>query len=342
MNLTAKLLGPNTGLATLMAELFEHLPDVSGGCEGVGARYWDRALIDPARDILGRSGKGFRALLLERCWRVAGGNDDGPPEILPLLIELLHVGSLVIDDIEDDSPMRRGEPALHRRYGVPIALNTGNWLYFVPMALLPRAPLGDDLRLSIYQDVSLAMLRCHQGQALDLSITIDGVPQREAPTLVARATQLKTGSLMELASVIGARSAGAPATTVERFARFGRELGIGLQMLDDWSGIANPSRIDKGVEDIRLGRLTWPWAWLAANSDEVAYASFMNQRRSMRDDEEIRLLIGLLRRRLAPIARQIVRGHLMDSIDDLQTAVDEAADLRPLTDDIQRLERAFG
>ncbi len=58
-------------------------------------------------------------------------------------IELLHNAFLVHDDIEDESEMRRGEPALHSLHGVPLALNTGD-----AMLLLSLRPLLDNRRTS--------------------------------------------------------------------------------------------------------------------------------------------------------------------------------------------------
>jgi len=339
VNLTERLLGPNTGLATLVTELFEQLPDVDGNALESGV--WDEALLDPARDILDRSGKGLRARLLERCFELAGGYRDELPELLPVLIELLHVGSLVIDDIEDDSPVRRGKPALHRRYGLPIALNTGNWFYFLPLALLSRVHLDDTLRLQLYQDISQALLRCHKGQALDLAINVARVSQSDLPGLVTRSTCLKTGSLMGLAATIGARSAGAPAKQVAAFARFGRELGTGLQMLDDWSSVSVEKRAHKGLEDVSLGRLTWPWAWLAQALDPPRFAN-LAARAADADQAHALSVMATMREELKATAPRRIHEHLANTIGDLQTVLGPAADLGPLKHDLESMERAYG
>ncbi|MDH3423758.1 MAG: polyprenyl synthetase family protein, partial [Gemmatimonadota bacterium] len=181
-------------------------------------------------------------MLLRRAWELSGGKADGPPELLLVLIELLHAGSLIIDDIEDDSQIRRGRPALHRLHGLPLALNTGNWLYFLALAVLARSGQSPDVRLALYEDVSMALMRCHQGQALDLSVRVTDLRRAEVSELVATSTRLKTGSLMELAATLGARSAEAPADQVVTMSAFGAELGVALQMLDDWSGIRLEAR----------------------------------------------------------------------------------------------------
>ena len=133
----------------LVSELMKELAEMReiGPHVDRAAGYLDAALFDPARDILSRDGKGFRARLLGHSWTLAGGRPGEMPNLLPVSIELLHAGSLVIDDIEDDSATRRGQPALHHRYGLPVALNTGNWLYFASMSCLSRLPCDDACRL---------------------------------------------------------------------------------------------------------------------------------------------------------------------------------------------------
>ena len=342
MSFTARLPEPDAGLVSSLAELLDELPASLGAEDAFDAGIWDAALLDPARDILGRKGKGLRARLLECSWHLAGGDPEGPPGMLPVLIELLHVGSLVIDDIEDDSPMRRGEPALHRRYGLPLALNTGNWLYFLPLALLPRLGLPDELRLALYEDISAALLRCHQGQALDLSVRITSVRRSEVPALVAGTTRMKTGSLMRLGAILGARTAGGSPEQIEAVGRFGVELGIGLQMLDDWSGIGVDDRREKGIEDIRLARPTWPWAWLGEEIDELGYAELVRQVRGLSIDWEAERVLQRMRTTLAPIAGGRIRSHLDGALAGLRAEFGECAQLEEIRQDVDKLERAFG
>jgi geranylgeranyl pyrophosphate synthase len=342
MNLAVRLLEAETDLAAQMTSLYESLPGRISDPDQLDPRFLDQALLEPARDIMARSGKGLRAQLLEHCWQLAGGDREGPPELLPILIELLHSGSLVIDDIEDDSPTRRGDVTLHRRYGLPIALNTGNWLYFLPLALLSRSNLDPELRLAVFGDVSTAVLRCHQGQALDISVKVSEVRRHEIPALVEQATRLKTGSLMELAARMGARAATGDAARVDALGRFGMEFGIGLQMLDDWSGIANESRREKGVEDLRLRRPTWVWVWLAEMCDDVTFADLMRTLERVSTVWEAEQLSRRLLEQLGSAPRQRVSEHLAGAIDELAEALGDSPEIKRMRDETERLERAYG
>ncbi len=297
-------------LVTSLSDLLADLPDTLWAEGQVHPGVWESALLEPAHDILRRSGKGFRARLLAHSWTLAGGSPGGLPELLPVAIEVLHAGSLVIDDIEDDSSLRRGEPTLHRRYGLPLALNTGNWLYFLALAFFSRLPLEAELRLALYEDVSVGLLRCHQGQALDISVPVTSLPRAEVGDVVSTTTRFKTGALMRLASVLGARAAGASPGVVEVIGEFGTEVGIGLQMLDDWTGLTVQARREKGIEDIRLARPTWPWAWLAGRSDQLAYAKTVRKARDASLDWEHDQVRERLRSLLAHVAPDLIRAQL--------------------------------
>jgi geranylgeranyl pyrophosphate synthase len=329
-------------LRSLVADFLAEAPAELAIDDTLHSRFLDAALLDPAHDILRRRGKELRSRMFESCWILAGGAPGEHPEQLPLVVELLHTGSLVIDDIQDDSALRRGEPALHRRFGVPVALNTGNWLYFLPLALLSRMGLSDTLTLRLYADISDAVLLCHKGQALDLSTHVAAVRQSEMPQLVAQATQLKTGSLMRLAALLGARTAGAEGERLAALARFGAELGVGLQMLDDWSGLTVEARRRKGLEDIKLGRPTWPWAWLAESSDEVSYANLAQQARRLSIDWEAEGLLLELQSRLHDTAPETIHLRLQCALDSLSATLGPAAAMEGLAQQIADLERAFG
>lgn len=323
--------------------LFEGMPDELWGSEaGVRSELWDEALLSPAREILCRSGKGLRARALHRSWELAGGSPDGPPDTLPLLIELLHVGSLVIDDIEDDSPRRRGGPAIHRTWGVPVALNLGNWLYFVALAVLARTELEPRIRLAAYEDISRSLMRCHQGQALDLSVRVSALPRDEVAAVVATSTLLKTGSLVKLASLLGARAAGADDAVVAAVGGFGSDVGVALQMLDDWSGVSVTRRREKGIEDLRLERLTWPWAWLAESADDRLWENAVRHLRSLAAGGSPEGLVDLIHEGLVDDAPCRIRRQLDRAAEGLGTHLADSPAYAAARADLDELERAFG
>ena len=233
---------------------------------------WERVLLGPVREILSRPSKQFRANLVQIAWRLCGGGAGGPPPALTAAIEILHAGSLVIDDIEDDAELRRGAPALHRSHGIPVALNAGNWMYFFAFSLIDRAPLPDAIRTAVHRAMLRGVLDCHRGQALDLGHDVTRVARGELRGVVVGATRLKAGALTRLATELGAIAAGADAAQLAAIGEFGSALGVGLQMLDDLSTVTAAARLDKSREDLWQLRPTWAWVWTAEQADAASWA----------------------------------------------------------------------
>ena len=99
-------------LAALLAREFEQrslLRLGEGAAASVPWHLFRSALYEPLHDFLSRPGKSVRAELLFSTYRLTGGK-GAPPAELGLFVEALHAGSLVVDDIEDDSLERRGCP----------------------------------------------------------------------------------------------------------------------------------------------------------------------------------------------------------------------------------------
>ena len=303
---------------------------------------WDRALLDPAREFLRRPGKGLRGRLVEIAWNLAGGAAGGPPEELCALVELLHAGSLVLDDIQDGSEERRGAPALHRICGVPVALNTGNWMVFWPLQLVDRLGLPPEAAAEAYRRLAGALVSCHQGQALDLSLPPHELDRAEVPEVVAMSTRLRTAALTELAATLGGLAAGAPPPAMERLAALGCALGLGLQMLDDLGGLVAEDRRGKGEEDLRLARPTWAWAWAAEVEDEAGFAALQAQGRQVAGGADPGPLRAQLAARVAALGRRRAREALRSAG---AVAIESFAGgpaVEQVTAEIELLERSYG
>lgn len=308
------------------------------------AKLWDRALAEPLREFLRRPGKEFRGRLVTASWYI-GGATEPPPLELPLLVELLHAGSLVVDDIQDESTYRRGEPALHCLYGVPVALNAGNWLYFWPFKLVKKLDLPATTQLALHELMTQTLMSCHQGQALDLTVRMGELAQREVLAAVNATTRLKTGALMAFAACLGAVAAGADQERIQTLRHFGMELGVGLQMLDDLGGITSERRCHKGHEDLVHGRPTWPWAWLSEQVDEVTCAHLFALARDVRSrDVHPEVLAERMRSSIGSFGQQRVREHLAQTLSNLRHALRHTADrglIARLEAELQRLERSY-
>jgi geranylgeranyl pyrophosphate synthase len=302
---------------------------------------WERAMLDPALAFLSRPGKNFRARMVARAWMLAGGGPDSMPAALPAVVEALHAGSLIVDDVQDEASERRGAPALHHLVGMPLAINTGNLLYCWALELLSTASLGAERELELYRRTVRTMLRCHQGQALDVSVRMFETPQYLIPSVVAASTDLKTGTLMELSSAMGAVAARADAKRVDALTTFGRALGNGLQMLDDLSGLLNPNGTEKAQVELRLARPTWAWAWLAMDLEPDDFDSLQQEGRAVADGQDPSGLIQRMALALDVTGRQRVHQHLEESLDEVQRSIGPSSYLVELRQEVEQLERSY-
>ncbi len=335
-----KAIAPTSLLQSSLVDLLDL--EVDGDLDGLPRHLWERALGDPARDFLRRPGKQFRSRLVYASWVSAGGAAHAMPSVLPQIVELLHAGSLIVDDIEDQAETRRDAPALHRVHGVPLALNTGNWMYFWALTLIERLPLESSIRADLTREACQAVERCHRGQALDLALKVSELSQGEIARVVRAASRLKTAALMELSAVIGAIALGAESAQVEALRRFGRDLGTGLQMLDDLGSITSPARAHKASEDLENDRPTWPWAWLASCCSASEYEQHIDRLKCvLRAEEAPEALAQALSERVAEAGRERVHSSLLLSLAELQAEFGDLDIIAEMRAEISRLEKSY-
>jgi len=128
-----------------------------------------RALSDPIWDLLDRGGKRWRAVLFLLFVEAFGDDPDSYLEYAAIP-EILHNGTIIVDDVEDGATHRRGDPALHHAFGTDVALNAGNAMYFLPLKIVTRNPgdLPADVRLDAYEMLMYELNRTHLGQGMDI------------------------------------------------------------------------------------------------------------------------------------------------------------------------------
>jgi geranylgeranyl pyrophosphate synthase len=335
-------------LETLLDDHFgdEHLAAVLGLDSPEALELSRRALLPPLVDFLARPGKQIRSRLVNHAFAIAHdilpSTASKPLGALTQLVEMLHAGSLIVDDVEDDAIERRGAPALHRTHGLPIALNAGNWLYFWPSLLLCRSGLPAATLLAIQDRVALTLVRSHHGQALDLSARVTELSRGQVRVAVDTTTQLKTGALFELSARLGALGAHATPTIEDALGRFGREVGCVLQMYDVYSAILSPARLEKACEDLRGVRPTWPWATLAGLLDDIDFADLQAMARGVEDGSIApERLVQRLRALLPPDSQIEAKRRLDAAIFSLREAVGDRPSVDRLIRDVRALEHVY-
>ncbi len=242
------------------------------------APVFESALLGPIAEFLNGSGKRLRTQILDFAFDAADAGRT-PPEVAEerrekgaFIIESLHAASLVIDDIEDGSLERRGVPTLHQKVGLPVALNAGTWLYFWPLEKIAAWGLSPVQEVRLYRLCINSLLRAHCGQAIDLGVGVETLPQDKVMETSLAAMELKTGAFMGLAAGLGGALADADDSTLEWLRDFGVALGVALQMFDDIGNLTKPGL--KQYEDLKLRRPSWIWACAAQGSRPEDYEAF--------------------------------------------------------------------
>lgn len=181
-------------------------------------------------------GKRIRPLLVLLCAQ-ASGADWRTALPAAAAVELLHNFSLIHDDIQDQSPLRRNRQTVWVKWGVAQAINAGDVMFtqaFASMQGLQRAGIPVETVLEAERALQLTCLRLTEGQFLDLSYeTREDLSLEDYWPMIGG----KTSALLACCAELGALAGGAPAQRREHFRAFGYALGLAFQVLDDWLGI---------------------------------------------------------------------------------------------------------
>lgn len=195
----------------------------------------NEAVAEPIWEFLDRGGKRWRpALFLLIC--EALGRKPSDLVDFAIIPEVIHNGTLIVDDVEDASTLRRGKPCTYIIYGLDIAVNAGNAMYYLPLLPLieKRADIGAEKLCKIYEIYVKEMINLSLGQAMDIAwhkclADADMVSEESYLQMCA----YKTGALTRMAVKVAAVLAGASDELIERLGRFAECVGIAFQIQDD-------------------------------------------------------------------------------------------------------------
>jgi len=281
-------------------------------------RLLEPSLRQPVRFAENASRKKLRAKVLELA-----SSMNASPEMseikernrkrLTSLIEDIHQGSLIVDDIQDGSRTRRNKPALHEVFGVPIALNAGNFLYFRALELSLEMELPPERILLLHKILVCAMREAHEGQAIDLGTNVEELEQMSVREVSIETARSKTGALLRASFGSGyLLNDSFSQCEFDALLRFGEEWGIALQQLDDighyLSSLEGKLPEGKAFEDFTLGRPTWVWAIAAQELEREEYEIYRALARRDPGGKIVRSLLldsGLLHQAASTVLDQL-------------------------------------
>ncbi|MBS3062686.1 MAG: polyprenyl synthetase family protein [Candidatus Diapherotrites archaeon] len=230
-----------------------------------------QAVSRPAWDLLDRGGKRWRPALLVLCCEAVGGSRKKALKFAAIP-ELVHNGTLIVDDVEDGSVKRRGKPAVHVKFGLDLALNAGNTLYYLPLYPLFHGSSGLNVKVksSVYDVYCEQMLKLSFGQAMDI-YWHNGKKKDVSEADYLQMCEYKTGALACMAAKLGAILGGGTAKQVKVLGRFAATAGVAFQIQDDVLNL-RPSTgwgKDRG-EDIVEGKRSLVFIHAVKHSPPVA------------------------------------------------------------------------
>lgn len=226
------------------------------------------AEFDPAIEgyvtyAIGGRGKRLRPVVALLSGGASGGMTSGHVD-LAVIVELIHIATLVHDDIMDEAERRRAQPTVNARWGNSLSVLLGDCLFAQALNLSTNFDNAEISRVIARAAREVCSGEIIQTQRrFDLHLAIDDY---------LRIVEMKTGSLFAAAAELGAVLNGADLETTRALKDFGRKIGAAYQIYDDCLDIAgNETDIGKTLgTDLRKGKMTLPILMLlrSAPSDE--------------------------------------------------------------------------
>jgi geranylgeranyl pyrophosphate synthase len=222
----------------------------------------NKAVAGPVWEFLDRGGKRWRpTMFLLVC--EALGKDPKDFVDYAIIPEIIHNGTIIVDDIEDSSEYRRGKPCTYKIFGLDVAINAGNAMYFLPLLpLMEKKKLSPQKSSRIYEIYAQEMINVSLGQAMDIAwhrglADADAIDEKDYLQMCA----YKTGSLARMAAKIASVLADATDELVEKLGIFAESVGVAFQIQDDVLDLTSEEFGDKKGgrgQDITEGKRSLP------------------------------------------------------------------------------------
>jgi geranylgeranyl pyrophosphate synthase len=215
-----------------------------------GIQPQDEQVAELLKDAMGGGGKRLRANLLQAWYEACGGKEQSASHEAAIIVELVHMGTLLIDDVQDQSPLRRGKPSFHIKHGEAVAISTGLLMLYMAQHAARKLHNGDAIALLVGE--SLRTLAAGQ---LD-----DVLWQAQTNTTVstaryARMTAEKTGALFAFCIAAAGELANKKASA--QVLQTAETMGILFQLSDDLLNLDPLRSLGKEyAEDVRERKIT--------------------------------------------------------------------------------------
>ncbi|KAG6123341.1 hypothetical protein E4U13_007257 [Claviceps humidiphila] len=208
----------------------------------------EKVIRAPFDYVAGHPGKDFRSQLITSFNAFLQVPSDRL-HIITGAVGMLHESSLLVDDVQDSSELRRGFPVAHHIFGVPQTINSANYIYFVALQEIQK--LQNPQSVSVFAE---ELVNLHRGQGMDLfwRDTLNCPTEDDYLEMVGN----KTGGLFRL----GIKLMQAESATGIDCVPLVNLMGLIFQIRDDLMNLSSPEYSDnKGLcEDLTEGKFSFP------------------------------------------------------------------------------------
>lgn len=276
----------------------------------------EHPIIEAAsQQLLDAGGKRIRPAFVLLSAGFGGGNDIRLTKVAASL-ELIHMASLVHDDVIDDATLRRGKPTVMERYDENVAMYTGNTLFGEAIRLVSEVDSPQVMQIMAETMELICIGEINQIQ--------DQYDWSQSPKRYLDRIARKTALLIETSCAAGAVVSGASPDVVKQLRLFGYDIGMAFQMTDDLLDFTAKSfQLGKPVgEDLKHGHKTLP---LFYSSEDAGFYGRLQQVTNASNEEMTRTLVrevqrnGSLERSQRTIDRYVDRAiQRLESLPDIQ------------------------
>lgn len=245
----------------------------------------NKKIENSIRDLIHSGGKMLRPAFLLISSHF-GNYDSNKATSLAAVMEMMHMATLVHDDIVDDSKLRRGQPTIQSKYGTDYAVYIGDFLFCVCFKILASMSSLKNIKID-----SNSMSRICLGEIDQLSSRFD--TELSVKSYLSRVSG-KTAELFSLSLYIGAAESGCSDALSRKFWKIGHNIGMAFQIIDDTLDyIGTDESIKKSAaNDIKQGIFTLPLIYAALNNKNDFNPYFKKDFFSDKDIRDIFMLVN--------------------------------------------------
>lgn len=251
-----------------------------------------QSLYDPINYILSLNAKRARPIMLLLGEQLYGSQiENGLPAALA--VEIFHNFTLLHDDIMDEAPMRRGQPAVHIKYDTNAAILSGDAMMILANQYMRQTVSAH--KLYIHELFDAAALAICEGQQMDMDFEISAdVTIEDYIEMIRKKTAVLLGVSLEIGALIG----GATVEEAKKLYQFGEQFGISFQIQDDLlDSFGDQQKVGKQTGgDILQGKKTYLYLKTKELLEGVEQQSFVDQYASLDAIDKVDRIKSLFKR----------------------------------------------